>query len=177
MLGVIFLFCVFLLIYLLWNSNSAVTIIKPVIAGAADSICEIKESKLDSNFVFFLSSRHLFNRKNAFIGRLTGESMSAIGLHRDDVVLGKYIHSDRDKSNLRKGDLLIIEITDPSLKGYGSFKIREFSHTIDKDYIQTVKYINNCQQKSSPHKLEDVVAVVNKYVKSNRSLMRILETS
>jgi hypothetical protein len=170
--GIILISCVILLIILLLNRKTVETKVQPVIAGDADTICEIKEERLVSNFVFFLDMKHLVNSKNAFAGRLVGNSMVGRGLHRDDVVLGKFVDAKREK--LKKGDLVIIRITDTSKKGFGSLKIREFADYLDGDCIKTLKYVDNKTVESSPHKILSVVAVVNRYVKSNRSLNKVL---
>ena len=170
--GIILILCLILLIILLVGKNDKDLKIPLVIAGGIDSDVEEKNSQLVSRFIFFLNWRFLFNPPSVFIGRITGESMTPRGLINDDIVIGHSVK--RSKKKFNKGDLLIIKITDETQPCEGMLKIREFSEILPTGEIQTIKYEKNKPKKSRPHKRENVIAVVNKYYRSQKSINKIL---
>ena len=73
-----------------------------------------------------------------------------------------------------KGDLLIIRITDENEPCMGMLKIREFSEILPSGEIQTIKYEENKPIKSRAHNRKNIIAVVNKYYRSQKSINKIL---
>jgi hypothetical protein len=170
--GIILIICFILLIILLvWKKDKNLRI-PLVIAGGIDSDVDEKDSQLVSGFIFFLDWRFLFKPQSVFIGRITGESMTARGLVGDDIVIGCKVKPPKRKFN--KGDLLIIRITDESKPCVGMLKIREFSENLPSGEIQTIKYVNKKPVNSEPHKRENVIAIVNKYYRSQKSINKLL---
>jgi SOS-response transcriptional repressor LexA len=173
MLGtIVIIVCVVLLIILELKKNVKETKIPVVVASNPDREIRKSEKRLISNCIFFLEKYFLTNPKNSFIGRIDGDSMNARNIQDDDLVLGRKVNSIVEKFN--KGDLLIIKITDESKKGVGKLKIREFKEYLDNGKIQTIKYIGDKPVESKPHKNEDVIAVVNRFYRSPKTLTKIL---
>jgi hypothetical protein len=175
MAGYILLVSIILLVVIIiFNSKSRVKV-PHIIAGDADTVVTIDESQLQSNFTYFLDKEVILRPKTVFVGKLIGDSMDMRGLCCNDIVLGKKI-SDPLNSEYNPGDLLIIKISDPTRGGYGKLKIREFKENIDNENIRTIKYMNSLPIVSRPHLKIDVIAVVDRFIKSNHTLKKILVT-
>jgi hypothetical protein len=173
MAGYILIFTIVLLVVLLIINNKADTKVSHIIAGDADTIVSIDASTMRSNFIYFLDKEVFLRPRNVFVGKLIGNSMSARGLLCDDVVFGRKVTNPMTEK-YQPGDLLVIRITNPERYGFGKIKIREYKCDIDADQIQTIKYENDQPKESHPHNRVDVVAVVDRYVRSSRALRRVL---
>jgi hypothetical protein len=140
-----------------------------VLAGNVNAPVKINRDFMASAPIF-LDKELLFSRKKTFIGKIGGSSMSARGLNYGDIIIGRKIDAKIDK--LTAGDLIIIRISDPSKPTYGQVKIREYQYDVDDLYIQSIKYDDMGNPiPSSPHKKEDIVAIIDRYVKAKPSLI------
>lgn len=135
-----------------------------IIAGDVEGVVSSGITKSFKGFDIFLYKNRLFNSKKDFMGTIGGNSMNARGLKKGDIVFGKKYH---DGLEIKRGDLLIIEITDRRNKNCGSLKIREFEDFGEKPgMISTSKYEGYKRGPSGPHRLKDVRAIVDHYIKS-----------
>lgn len=173
MAGYLLIFSILLLIVLIFINNKSEVCMPNIIAGDADTIVTIEESRIRSNFIFFLDKEVFFKPKSVFIGKLIGNSMDARGIYCDDIVLGKKLKNPLEE-NFAPGDLLVIKITNPERRGYRKLKIREFKEELSGNKIQTVKYINNEKVDSAPHNKGDVIAIIDRFIKSNNALKRVI---
>jgi hypothetical protein len=173
MAGYLLLFSILLLIILLLFNNRAEVRVPNIIAGDADTIVTVDASSIRSNFIYFLDKQVFLRPKSVFIGKLIGNSMDTRGLYCEDIVMGRNIKTPLTEK-FNPGDLLIIKISDNSRLGYGKLKIREFKEDLEDGKIQTIKYENDLPINSAPHSKKDVIAVVDRIVKSNRALRRVM---
>jgi hypothetical protein len=171
MLGIFLIICIVgLVITLLLDTKNPFSI-PHIIAGDADTVVNVDQSLLRSKFTLFLDKDLILRPKETFIGRVVGNSMEMRGLTYDDLVIGRKVNPT--KSDLKKGDLVVILISDTERKGFGKLKIREFDHYIDEKLIQTIKYQNGLAENSTPHNLIDVIAVVDRFVRSDKLLKTV----
>lgn len=152
------------LIYLLLTINKGIPPEK--IPGDVDDAVIIENKFNTGKFLFSSEWNLVFKIRKSFVGRLKGNSMKARGLCRNDIIIANPVGDI--KPQLKKGDLILVETSDPHNSGKSKITLREFDCELANGYISTIAYDRFCPVKTACHKTKDIIAVIDSHIKYER---------
>jgi len=154
------------LIYLLLTINKGVS--PEIIPGDVDDAVDAGKMHLPRKYLLTPDWNLIFRKKFSLIARVKSNTMKVRGLYRNDIIVAHYVSDD--SGTPERGDLIVLESVEKRNKRDTKLILREYDCELGNGFIQTICYKDFNTVRSKKFKKTDIVAVVDRQLKSDTFL-------